>query len=330
MTPKDVELIQKIIDTLPYKDYLKNTSHEWWPKFVFHYTNIKNVGSILPNGILLSRAQLERKNKMPSDNASPGIIGKTRTEVKEYVRCYFRPRTPTQYNNEGLRPTEQRQLGSNCPVPVFFLFDSKRFFAENDCYFSKGNMASPSCVVYNTAQDFRKLPFSKIYHDGPIQPIENSSNITFHRCAEIIVKDKVSLNSLKYLSCRSPAEKETLLFCLSSYKEVKKRWASKIMVDSKLNVFFRYWTFIESVNLGEKQVVINFSPDSRTPSPFKLYYEMVDQKTNEKYILEKEKFKAVGEFRVAVPKKVSSYWVKVKLNDELMYANNYEPTEIPF
>lgn len=35
---------------------------------------------------------------------------------------YFRPRTPTQFHNEGIRPPLQRgQSGAHCPVPIFFV-----------------------------------------------------------------------------------------------------------------------------------------------------------------------------------------------------------------
>ncbi|MCK4449304.1 MAG: DUF4433 domain-containing protein, partial [Anaerolineae bacterium] len=73
----------------------------WWPRYVYHFTDVRNAASIIQSGHLYSRAGAERRNLMKIDNASPQIIQQTRPEHLEYVRLYFRPRTPTQYRNEG-------------------------------------------------------------------------------------------------------------------------------------------------------------------------------------------------------------------------------------
>src|SRR3989339_1268283 len=327
MTPQDAASICNVIAKLPNQPYLKNTSRDWWPKFIYHYTNIKNTALILCDGKLISRAQLERDGVMCVDNASPTIIHNTRVEVKGCVRLYFRPRTPTQYNNEGVRPINRRSLNAHCPVPVFFLFDSKDFFTNTDCYFSEGNMASPTCTAHNTARHFAQLPFEKIFHEGPVTELQKAS-ITFHRNAEILVPNELALNSLKYLFCRSPAERETLLFTLPS--EIRKRWAQKIGVDSKLNVFFRRWTFVESAILDNNVVVINFSPDSSTSGPFDLYYETIDLSTKQQYTFKNHQFEATKPFRIAVPTGVKSYKVKLKLDNDLVFAGEYQFNENPF
>jgi hypothetical protein len=54
------------------------------------------------------------------DNASRNVMANTDPYVRDFVRLYFRPQTPTQYRNEGIRPKNMRELESHCPVPVFF------------------------------------------------------------------------------------------------------------------------------------------------------------------------------------------------------------------
>ncbi len=96
----------------------------WWPRFVYHFTDVRNAAAILQNDCLYSRAEASRLGLMQVDNASAEIIGQTRPEHLEFVRLYFRPRTPTQYRNEGIRPGGRRELSAHCPVPVYFCFDA--------------------------------------------------------------------------------------------------------------------------------------------------------------------------------------------------------------
>ena len=94
----------------------------WWQKYVYHFTDVQNAARILTDGIIYCRAEAVRRGRMVVDNASPEIIAQTRTEFTRFVRLYFRPRTPTQFRNEGIRPRTARVLGSHCPVPILFLF----------------------------------------------------------------------------------------------------------------------------------------------------------------------------------------------------------------
>lgn len=75
---------------LAHLDYLKTapwlTSTSWWPDFLFHFTDIKNVVSILNSGFLLSRRQLALRDKNWEDAASPKIIGRTNPDITDYVR----------------------------------------------------------------------------------------------------------------------------------------------------------------------------------------------------------------------------------------------------
>lgn len=47
--------IKDFLDQLTRKDWLKRTERRWWPKFVFHYTDIKNAVDILQDNYLYSR-----------------------------------------------------------------------------------------------------------------------------------------------------------------------------------------------------------------------------------------------------------------------------------
>ena len=114
----------------------------WWPQFVYHFTDVRNAASILQSGSLYSRAEVMRLGLMQVDNASSEVVSQTRSERLKFARLYFRPRTPTQFRNEGIRPRGQQEMDAHCPVPVYFCFDALTTLAADDTLFSDGNMAS--------------------------------------------------------------------------------------------------------------------------------------------------------------------------------------------
>lgn len=99
---------------------LKPVNREWWPRYVYHYTDIQNAVSILKGGYVYSRAEATRRHLMTVENASLEVIAHTKQAHQEFARLYFRPRTPTQYHNEGIKPQSERFQGAHCPIPVFF------------------------------------------------------------------------------------------------------------------------------------------------------------------------------------------------------------------
>jgi ssDNA thymidine ADP-ribosyltransferase DarT-like protein len=143
---------------------------------------------------------------MITDNASRPVMGHTLDKWKDYVRLYFRPRTPTQIRNEGIRPPTQQYLESHCPVPVFLLFDSVELLTRQETQFSDRSLAKTGTRAYDSAAAFIKLPFAKIYHNTAFLP-DQREDIVACRHAEVIVPRHLDLGALKYVWCRSQAEK---------------------------------------------------------------------------------------------------------------------------
>jgi hypothetical protein len=210
---------------------------------------------------------------MQIDNASTEIIQKTRIEHKNYVRLYFRPRTPTQFNNEGIRPYDKRKLGAHCPIPVFFCFDAFSVMTMTDTEFSNGNMASSHVDHDKTLDFFSSIPFEYVYHTGWFPP-EYKNQIIFHRNAEVLVPHSLDLSNLKAIACRTAAERQTLL-CLLPQKPAS-RWQRQIRLG--VNGFFeRRWSFVEEVVVVDDTVIFRFNPNTDTPGPFDVrftYYEL--------------------------------------------------------
>lgn len=267
MQKPDADEIRNFLASLERESWLRRTERRWWPRFVFHYTDLNNAAKILQDGYLYCRKHLEETNQLPMDSGSPIVLAGTADLIKEYVRLYFRPQTPTQYHVEGIRPgSALTELRAHCPTPVFFLFDSAEILTRTDCRFSDGNLAkvSPRARLLSTAAELQSLPWRRIYHTGPFNP-DRESDITFRRNAEIIVPYKLDLDSLRFVYCRSEAEKETLLHLLSPL--LRQEYRRMIVATTRSMLFFRQYTFVETAHPFNEDSSPSFFPRDQIPRP---------------------------------------------------------------
>lgn len=239
----------------------------WIPRFVYHVTDVSNAVSILQAGRLYSRRRALELGCMQVDQASSQVIDVTRTTHQRYVRLYFRPRTPTQYHNEGIRPpTAVSTLQAHCPTPVFFCFDLVDTISMDDTSFSDGNMASAGVKFGRTEKLFQELPFDKIYHRGAFSSEKRS--IIYHRSAEVLVPDELELNhKLRMIACRSVAEQRTLLNLLDT--RTKRKWEARIRIGHTA-FFEREWWFVQNVVARDKHLVVTLNA---ARAPISLGYE---------------------------------------------------------
>ncbi len=219
---------QEIINHLDLfeREYAADQKRKNWPRFLFHFTDVNNAVKILDSGAIYSRAELKRRNIAIADAASPDVLQVTDDRYKEHVRLYFRPRTPTQYRNEGIRPIGKHELNSHCPVPVMMLFDANDILTRQSTCFSDGNLAAGGTNEYCNAEEFKKMPFEKIYHTGWQ---DYDDEVKRRRNAEVIIPTELDLSALKGIRCRSQADLETLRNLLSDAAVLK--WQSILGVD---------------------------------------------------------------------------------------------------
>lgn len=321
----DSDKIINFLDNLANESWLGSVRSRW-VKYVFHYTDILNAVEILKSEKLLCRTELENTGKMPVDNASRAIISTTETDVKSYVRLYFRPKTPTQYNNEGIRPINEQSLESHCPVPIFFLFDSKKILTKIDCQFAEGNLAKLGIQGFrSTAEELASFDFRKIFHQGVFNRTERD-NIILSRNAEVVIPNELDLSALKFIVCRSPAEKESLLYLLP--KNIVSKWGSKILVDTKADFYNRNWAFIQTVQLNSKTAIFDFSPDAIATEPFVL---TAIRRGYEEKIRRQENFRANKKLMFEFPRDIWKYEIELKLDDNLAFIGSYDGSnDIPF
>ena len=321
----DSDKIINFLDSLATESWLGSVRSKW-VKYVFHYTDIRNAIEILKSEKLLCRTALENTGKMPVDNASRAIISATETDVKKYVRLYFRPKTPTQYNNEGIRPINEQSLESHCPVPIFFLFDSKMILTKTDCQFAEGNLAKLGIQGFrSTAEELENFNFRKIYHQGVFNRTERD-DIILRRNAEVVIPNELDLSALKIIVCRSPAEKESLLYLLP--KNLISKWGSKILVDTKADFYNRNWAFVQTVQLNSKTATFDFSPDSTATVSFIL---TATRRGYEEKVLRIENFHANKQLMFEFPRDIWKYEIELRLDNNLAFIGSYDGTdEIPF
>jgi hypothetical protein len=217
--------------------------------------------------------------------------------------------------------------GTQCPTPVFFLFDSSDILTRADCNFSDGNLASPRARSLSTAAELTRLPWEKIYHTGPFDP-DQESDITFRRNAEIIVPQKLDLSSLRYICCRSVAEKETLLHLLTL--PLRKRYYTKILATTSSMLFYRHHSFVESADLTPSYAILRYSPDTKSPGPFHLHAEIKHGNTPKVVPLEIPNFDVTKGLKLRFPRPLHKYTIRILLDGYLAYANSWEEIRIPF
>jgi hypothetical protein len=135
-----------------------------WPGRLFHHAPLENAVEILTSGNLLSRTASAAARKR--DVADPNVIATT-TVAHDFVRLYFRPRTPTQYHIEGIRKTtDLLRPDVHAPVIVVFVFEALAVLSRPNTRVSDGNMQSFYTAVHDTEHGLYELDFDSIYHDG--------------------------------------------------------------------------------------------------------------------------------------------------------------------
>lgn len=320
----DAEDFRQFLAGLP-KKYSLDRVRSYWTKYAFHFTDVRNAAKILADGKIQSRANLPPGSFV--DAACPNVIAQTATSVKSYVRLYFRPRTPTQYRSEGLRPREKYWENSHCPVPVFFLFDLLQLLCRDDCLFSDSNLAKLHFAGFcSTAAELSGFDFTKIYYDNWVSK-DQLRDMVAHQNAELAIPNELDLAALKFIYCRSAAERETLLYLLPP--SVRHAWSPKIAVASTATLFYRKWVFVETASLSSRRAILSFSPDTQFAEPFELRLVRKLGAPNEKII---PNFKAKGQFPINFPADLTRYNLEVYLDNNLAYAGSFDEKseETPF
>lgn len=303
----------------------------WWPKYIYHYTDISNAVSILKNGRIFSRNKAI--NLMANDNAGTEIIRQTGMEIKDYVRFYFRPKTPTQFHNEGFVPSNMRYQNSNVPVPIFFAFEAKDMLARENVQFSETSLASSHHTLTNKIDDFAKFDFSRIYSDGPYK----DENLNLYRHAEVVIPHECDLSDLKFIWCRSNAEFVSLCHLLRE-NGIYDQYKDLIVVkESDNNIFYKNSIYISLVHLHDKGFDINIKNLSefsrhdifqmRLTLRVKIGSETFDKVLSTHEIYESLHFTFANDKVINTFKDLKKYTLEIYFDENLVFVDEYSQKE---
>ena len=333
---------------MDYKDIINeqrlllDRARKWWPIYLYHFSDIKNVVEILGTGWIFGRKQAESEKIMKNNNASSRVIELTSDDVKDCARLYMRPLTPTQYHNEGYKPKKIRNksLNANCPVPVFLLLDAVKTlkmdgvkFVEKGCagnYQEKGKIG---------VENFSKLKFDKIFHNGGAG---FTDEIKKYRQTEVIREGGLPIERvLKGIVCRTEAEKQTLLFLLrEQYPEAYKKYNDIISYKPELKLFYNNGAFIKNVkfqaeklNIAFNDPYMRYNPNTIDEAIFNITINMywLDNKLkiiSRNYANGEFDYCKVGGLRVSFNNILSNkLLIEILFDDCLMYKTIYDLSE---
>ena len=300
-------------------------NRKWWPNWLFRSDHVENTAAILNSETLLSRFAAESRGLMLKDSGSPQHISQLTTAHRRYVRLYFRPRTPTQFANEGIRPTQLIQYDAHMPVPVYILFSSS-LLMDKGVKFTRGRL-TPRTEIGSSAEFLRSMNFAHIYHDSAVGRLGASnrrSDILNARHSEVIVRDELSLSHAKHIVCRSAPERETLLNLL--HPQTKVNWIKRIHVDEgRRRLFQKRGTFVQSAYLSSEESRFVFYPnvDPRMRGPFKLRIEWFDCSDHGEHI-DSDFTVAAEPLYFGWPSPEPEYRVRITLNGDTAYLGHFD------
>ncbi len=328
-TQTEIREIRQHLSRLKQQPWLL-PSQRWWPDFLFHCTDVLNVVNILRTGEMLSRTMARASGQLHVDIASQQIIGQTREMWQDYVRLYFRPKTPTQYRNEGFRPVGQRYHQTQCPVPVYLIIDAMEVLSKVDVLFTDGTVAAGAQPTGNV-DFFKAIPFETVYHSGPF---DNSipNRIVYRRNAEVLAPERLSTTAIRFIFCRSQAEYDTLLDLLPP--GTFNHWVDNIGVRPQLNLFHKAPFFMEQVEMTRESVLFRFNIGALgNPSgPFKARAQIVETLTGSRFVWSKDDFVVSSTLPLSLLnlRNPQDYTVRFWLDDQLAYSGRYQEEQLPF
>jgi len=301
------------------------SGHSWWPRYVYFFTDLRNAVSILEKNCLLSRDQAESLGYIEVNGASQEIISQTIEERRKFVRLYYRPRTPTQYRCEGIRPMNDRWQEAHCPVPAFFLFNAYELMSQHNAQYSDGNMASPSARYGPKEKDFNRIQFKKVFHHGRYNPTVEG-NIKFHRHAELLIPEKLVLQDhLKYIACRSHAERQSLIYLLPP--SIQKKWRKLIRIGDS-SMFERKWAYVNTVETDHQKLTFYFNTNSQHVGQFEATISLRFPSKEKRQV--KKTIDAKKPLIIKVEEDIEEVEVEFWLDDALAYHNKLLVSDVPF
>lgn len=214
---KEQEINQQYEKNQRYHQLFLSTLKSYGFEGFHHYTDFNNLYSIFECGYLYSRARIEEI--ITVDGAERSIIDHTPHHVKDSVRFYYKECTPTLFINEGIRNSMyMNDYIAHMPIPVLLLFDEKILF-NREILISDGGCGNSDSLITKDLEIASTFDWKSIFKRGSYSvqsdvPDEKSykKKISNTRNAEFLVPKEISLEYIKAVIFRSPADKKRAEF----------------------------------------------------------------------------------------------------------------------
>jgi hypothetical protein len=303
---RDATAFRRTLKELRQEDWLG--ARYWWPYFVFHFTDIHTLVDALTAEELVSPFK-------------QGLNFNSRFD--KFVRLYFRPRTPDLFHAEGFRSAAQAVSDKYAPIPAYLLFDLEAVITQPDTRFADGDPDKmKEQKTYSTSSYFRDMPFEQIYHDSWFMPDERDE-IMRCREAQVLVPDRIGLESLQLIWMRSPAEYETLHHIMPS--ALWHKWSDKITARSDYHLFNNKRPYVQEAHLEAKQARLRFNPCQHESDCGPFYATAVVQYSDGQRVeWLNETFNPAEDLILQLPR-TEPYSVQLLLDGDIAYSGQYQP-----
>ncbi len=171
------------------------------------------------------------------------------------------------------------------------------------------------------------MPFELIYHNSPVSP-EERSKVVFHRHAEVIVPKQLDLEALRFIACRSQAEYETLLHLLP--RNTRSRWEQQIGLHTQMHLYFKKWTYLQTVDLDSDGIAFHFKRFSLTPGPFLIDVSITETVSNRRFVWKRDSYNTTEPLKLSLGElgSASDYTVNLLFDKQLAYAGRYQQKDL--
>lgn len=175
-------------------------------------------------------------------------------DAHRVARLYFRPRNAFHLKTEGIKSrTDRFRQDPHMAIPIAFAFKFVPVMCLEECFFVDGNFAKNRAAPLSGDENFDKLDFEVIYHDSPFSA-DQMQHYQNARMSEVVVRDRLSLEFLDAVICRTIHEERTLRHRLA----LAGLLPPPIRVEQRGSVFMRKGILIDEVYMKERLLHFRF------------------------------------------------------------------------
>lgn len=190
-------------DTNEIRKQVKYLNEKYNFDGLLHFTDFLNFERFLEEGYLYSRSDCEKKGINFIDGANHSVVDRASDNIHNCVRFYYRSKTPTLYDNEGIKLKDYCNE-IHIPIPVYLLFDEELLYLDGNA-FTDGNATNSN--IGSTAIFFKNMDWHSIFHNTWFEP-EERDYIVNKRQAELLSCNPVNISYLKKIIFRCNADKK--------------------------------------------------------------------------------------------------------------------------